>query len=44
MKCWNLAFNAQGSKIIIIIIHGRIVKIYVATIKALKKKERHDET
>jgi hypothetical protein len=32
MKCWNSAFNAQGSRIII------------APAEALKEKERQDET
>jgi hypothetical protein len=44
MKCWNSAFNAQGSRIIIIIVHVRAVKIYVAAVEALMKKERGDET
>jgi hypothetical protein len=30
MKCWNSAFNAQGSRVIIVIVHVRAVKIYVA--------------
>jgi len=37
-KCWNSAFNAQGSRLII------VVKVYVAAMEALKKKERQDET
>jgi hypothetical protein len=36
----NSAFNAQGSRLIIV----RAVKIYVAAVEALKRKERHDET
>jgi len=43
MKCWNLAFNAQGSRVIIV--HVQVgVKIYVAALEALRKKERGDET
>jgi hypothetical protein len=41
MKCWNSEFNAQGSKVIVQV---GAVKIYVTVVKALKKKERHDET
>jgi hypothetical protein len=36
-----LAFNANGSRVNI---HVRVMKIYVATMERLKKKERHDET
>jgi hypothetical protein len=44
MKCCNSAFNAQGSKLIIVVIHVRAVKIYVAALEALRKKGRQDET
>jgi hypothetical protein len=39
MKCWKLAFNAQGSRLIIVALQVRAVKIYVVT--TLIKKERH---
>jgi hypothetical protein len=39
MKCSNSAFNAQGSRVIIV-----AAKIFVASIEALRKKERQDET
>ncbi len=47
MKCWLSAFNAQGLRLIIVIVQiGQIgaVKIYVAAVEALRKKERRDET
>jgi len=44
MKCWNLAFNAQGSRVIIVVAQVEAAKIYVAAVKALKEKEREDET
>ncbi len=44
MKCWVSAFNAQGSRTIMIIVQVGAVKIYVAAVEALKKKEREDET
>ncbi len=44
MKCWNSAFNAQGSRIIIVVVQVGAVKIYVAGMKALRKKERQDES
>ncbi len=45
MKCWNSAFNAQGSRLIIVVVQLGAVKIYVAVVEALKeKKERQDET
>jgi hypothetical protein len=40
MKCWNSTFNAQGSKSIIVIVQVKEVRIYVATIELLMKKER----
>ncbi len=43
MKCWNSAFNAQGSKIIIVVVQVGVVKIYVVAIEVLRKKERGDE-
>jgi hypothetical protein len=35
------AFNAQGSRVIVQV---RIMKIYVATMEMIRKKEIHDET
>jgi hypothetical protein len=43
-KCSNSAFNAQGSRLIIIVVHVRAVKKYVTAVEALRKKERQDET
>jgi hypothetical protein len=44
MKYWNSAFNAQGSKLIIVVVQLGAMKIYVAAVEALRKKERQDET
>ncbi len=44
MKCWNSAFNAQGSGVIIVVVQIGAVKIYVAAVNELRKKEREDET
>jgi hypothetical protein len=44
MKCRKSAFNAQGSRLIIIALQVGAVKIYAATVKTLKKNERQDET
>jgi hypothetical protein len=44
MKGWNSAFNAQGSKVTIVVVQVEAVKIYVAAVAALRKKERGDET
>jgi len=44
MRCWNSAFNAQGSRVIIIIVQVGSVKIYVTAVEALMKKERQGET
>jgi hypothetical protein len=44
MKLCNSAFNAQGSRVIIVVVQVGVVKIFVATVKALRKKERQDKT
>jgi hypothetical protein len=44
MKCRNSAFNALGSRVIIIVVQVGAMKIYVAAVEALRKKERGDET
>jgi len=44
MKCWNSAFNAQGSIVIIVVVQVTAMNTYVAAVKALRKKERQDET
>jgi hypothetical protein len=38
MKCWNSAYNAEGSRVIIVVVQVGAVKIYVATVKALRKE------
>jgi hypothetical protein len=40
MKCWYSALNAQGSRLIVVIVQLGAVKIYVVAMEALKKKER----
>ncbi len=40
MKCWKSAFNAQGSRLIIVDLQVGAMKIYAATVEALKIKER----
>jgi predicted oxidoreductase (fatty acid repression mutant protein) len=42
MKCRNSAFNAQGSRVIIVVVQVRALKIYVEAIEACQ--ERGDET
>jgi hypothetical protein len=44
MKCRNSAFNAQGSRVIIVVVQVGAVKIYVAGVEALRKKERGEKT
>jgi len=36
----NSAFNAQGSRVIIVVVQLGAVKIYVAAVEALRKKEK----
>jgi hypothetical protein len=40
----RLSINAQGSRVIIVVVQVRAVKIYVGAVEALRKKERQDET
>jgi hypothetical protein len=44
MKCWNSAFNVQGSRVIIVVVQVRAAKIYVALAAQGREKEREDET
>ncbi len=44
MKCWISAFNAQGSRGFIVVVQVGAVKIHVAAVEALRKKERQGET
>jgi hypothetical protein len=38
MKCWKSAFNAQGSRLIMVPLQVGALKIYAATMEALNKK------
>jgi hypothetical protein len=40
MKCGKSALNGQGSRVMVIIVHVGAVKIYVARVEALRKKEK----
>jgi hypothetical protein len=45
MKCRYSAFNAQGSRVIIVVVQIGALKIYVAALEeAFRKKDRQDET
>jgi hypothetical protein len=44
MKCWNSAFNAQDSWVIIVIVLVGVLKIYAPALEAIRKNERGDET
>jgi hypothetical protein len=41
MKCWNSAFNAQGSRVIIVVVQVGAVKIYVAAVQTCTGKRKH---
>jgi predicted oxidoreductase (fatty acid repression mutant protein) len=43
MKCWNSTFNAQSSRIIILYVHVKTLKIYVAIVEKLREKERRGQ-
>jgi hypothetical protein len=40
LKVLCTRFNAQGSKVIIIVVHVGALKIYVAIVKAFKRKRK----
>ncbi len=44
MKCCNSAFNAQGLRVTTVVVQVGAMKICVAAVEALRKKERQDET
>jgi hypothetical protein len=44
MKFWYSAFNAQGSRVTIVVVQVGAVKIYVAAVETVRKSERGDET
>jgi len=44
MKCWNSTFNAEGLRVITVVVQVGAVKIYVTAVETLKKSERQDET
>jgi hypothetical protein len=44
MKCWNLFFYAQCSRMIIIVVWVGEVKTYVVVVEAFREKERWNET
>jgi hypothetical protein len=41
MKWWNSAFNAQGSRVIIVVVQVGAVKIYVAAVHRRSGKRKH---
>jgi hypothetical protein len=43
-KCWISAFNAQGSRGIVLAVRVGALKIYVAAVEALREIERQGET
>jgi hypothetical protein len=38
MNCWNSAFNARGSRLIIVVVQLGAMKIYVAAVEAAREK------
>jgi hypothetical protein len=44
MKCWNSAFNAQGSRVIISVVQVGAVKYICSSSGGAQEKERQDET
>ncbi len=44
MKCWNSAFNAQGSRAFIVVVQVGAMNMYVAAVEALRKMETQGET
>jgi hypothetical protein len=44
MKCWNSAFNAQGSRVIIVVVQRGVAKIHVAAVEVLRKREDENQS
>jgi hypothetical protein len=44
MKCLNLAFNAQGLRVIMLLVQVGAVKIYAAIVRRSGKRKEGDET
>jgi hypothetical protein len=45
MRCgYSAAFNAQGLRLIVVVVQLGAVKIYVAAVEAFRQKERQHET
>jgi hypothetical protein len=44
IRCWNSPFNAQGSRLIIVVVQGTGENICSSSVEELRKKERQDET
>jgi hypothetical protein len=47
IKCWNSEFNAQGLRVIVVVVHvGGATKVYMCNVSggAQEKKERQIET
>jgi len=44
MKCWNSAFNAQSSRLIIVLVQLGTLNIHLTAVEMLMKKERQGET
>jgi hypothetical protein len=42
MKCRNSAFDAQRSRVIIVVVQVGAVNLYLAAVQALRKKETED--
>jgi hypothetical protein len=40
----KLSINAEGWRVIRVVVQVGVVKIYVAAVEALRKKEKQDET
>jgi hypothetical protein len=43
MKRWNSAVDAQVSRVIIVVVQVGAIKIYLASVEALRKRERERE-
>ncbi len=41
MKCWNSAFNAQGSRVLIVVVQVGAVEIYVAAVLGRSGNRKH---
>jgi len=42
LKCWNLTFNAPGSRVIIVVVHVRSTENICSSIEGAQERHAHE--